>query len=188
MSRRFEKDSPVRFLLIFLSLFALFYYFTVLIYGVTTPGNYYNAFLDTHFNYVRGLRHFLLWATRGILTSMGYTVITSDTELMAIGHGVIDLGFDCLGFAIMSFFTAFVIAFPKKLKSKIIFGVSGIILFQALNIIRFVLLAIFIKSSKGIILDHHTIFNIVIYIFIGVSLYIWIKHDDQKPAADAKPN
>jgi exosortase/archaeosortase family protein len=186
MKKQLEKGSPVRFLLVFLSLFILFYYFNVFFFGVTSEGNHYNAFLDQHFNYIRILRHFLLGASAQLLKWMGYTTLTSDTELLVAGRGVIRLVYSCLGLGIMSFFTAFVIAFPKKLKPKLLFLVCGILIIQLLNIVRFVLLALFWKSTRGIILDHHTIFNIIIYILIAVSLYLWVKHDDQKPAADAK--
>jgi exosortase/archaeosortase family protein len=175
----------VRFLLIFLSLFAGFYYFNVLVFGLTSPGNHYVAFLDKHLNYIRLLRHLLLNATAHVLGWMGYTAITSDTELLVVGRGVIQLIYSCLGLGVMSFFAAFVIAFPKKIKPKLIFFICGILIFQGLNIMRFVVLALFWKATRGIILDHHTIFNIIIYVLIGISLYFWVKHDDKKPAVHA---
>lgn len=186
MRKKFDNDSPLRFLLVFLSLFAIFYYFNILFFGLTSEGNHYNAFLDEHFNYIRILRHLLLNTAAHVLNWMGYTSITSDTELLVVGRGVIRLVYSCLGLGIMSFFAAFVIAFPKKLKQKVLFFICGIFVIQLLNIVRFVLLALFWKSTKGIILDHHTIFNIIIYILIAFSLYLWVKHDDRKPAADAK--
>jgi exosortase/archaeosortase family protein len=188
MRKRLDKDSPARFLLIFLSLFAVFYYFNILFFGITSPGNHYIAFFDQHLNYIRALRHFLLRAAAQVLGWFGYTAITSDTELLVVGRGVIKLVYSCLGLGIMSFFTAFVIAFPKKLKSKGIFLICGLVIFQALNILRFVVLALFWKGTKGLILDHHTIFNIIIYVLIGITIYFWVKHDDRKPADNAKQN
>ncbi|MBS1532179.1 MAG: hypothetical protein JSU01_17890 [Bacteroidetes bacterium] len=186
MGKKFDHDSPLRFLSIFLSLFVVFYYFNVLFFGLTSPGNHYVAFLDQHLNYIRLLRHFLLNATAHVLDWLGYTAITSDTELLVVGHGVIKLVYTCLGLGVMSFFTAFVIAFPKKFRPKLIFFICGILLFQVLNIIRFVVLALFWKSTKGIILDHHTIFNIIIYILIGISIYFWVRHDDKKLKTHAR--
>jgi exosortase/archaeosortase family protein len=183
--KRLDRNSPLRFLLVFMPLFVVFYFFNVLFFGLTSSGNHYSAFLDGHLNYIRLLRHFLLNTTARVLGWMGYTAITSDTELLVVGHGVIRLVYSCLGLGVMSFFTAFVIAFPKKLKPKLIFFICGILIFQALNIMRFVVLALFWKATRGIILDHHTIFNILIYILIGISLYFWVKHDDKKPAAHA---
>ncbi|MDB5134263.1 MAG: hypothetical protein JWP37_866, partial [Mucilaginibacter sp.] len=73
-----------------------------------------------------------------------------------------------------------VIAYPKKLKPKLSFLITGILVIELLNIVRFVLLALFWNKQKGLILDHHTIFNIIIYIIIAISIYFWVKHDDNK--------
>jgi exosortase/archaeosortase family protein len=70
-----------------------------------------------------------------------------------------------------------VLAYPKRRKSKIIFLVSGILAIELLNILRFVLLAIFWTRKQIVTLDHHTIFNILIYIIISISLYFWVKAD-----------
>jgi len=184
--KAFESGSPVRFMCIFLSLFIAFYYFNIFFFGITSPGKHYVAFLDQHFNYIRILRHLLLSSTGQILNWLGYTAISSDTELLVSGHGRIQLVYSCLGLGVMSFFSAFIIAYPKKLKTKLIFLISGLLAIQVLNIVRFVLLALFWRNTRGIILDHHTIFNIIIYIIIAVSLYFWVKHDDRSPAAHAK--
>lgn len=180
-----EKGSPVRFLLIFISLFVIFYYFNIAFFGITSPGNHYSAFVDTHLNYIRLLRHTLLSITARILGWFGFTVITSNIELLVVGRGIIQLNYSCLGLGVMSFFTAFVIAYPQKLKPKLIFLVCGLIVIQLLNILRFVLLALFGKGARGIIVDHHTVFNIIIYIIIAISLYIWVKHDDTKSTGNA---
>jgi exosortase/archaeosortase family protein len=185
MKKQLDKNSPVRFVLIFIILFAAFYYFNIFFFGLTSPGNHYSTFLDEHLNYIRLLRHLLLTTTAHVLGWLGYTAITSDTELLVVGHGVIRVVYSCLGLGIMSFFAAFVIAFPKTIKPKLIFFFSGIVIFQILNISRFVVLALFWKNTKGLILDHHTVFNIIIYILIGVSLYFWVKYDDKTQSLHA---
>ena len=86
----------------------------------------------------------------------------------------------------MSFFAAFVLAYPKKLKSKITFLLTGLVCIQVLNVLRFVLLSIFWDKKSGMSFDHHTIFNIVIYILIAISLYFWVKYDDHKLLKSAK--
>ena len=173
----FNKESPVKFLFIFLSLFLLFYYGNIAFFSLTSKGAHYVQFLDLYVNYIRGLRHLLLDTTAFFVNLLGYTAITSDTELLVSGRGVIQLVYSCLGLGVMSFFIAFVIAYPKSTKEKVIFGLSGIIVIQILNIFRFILLALFWDKTKGKILDHHAIFNIVIYLIIIVSIYFWIKAD-----------
>jgi exosortase/archaeosortase family protein len=179
-AKALDSESPIRFILVFLTLFVVFYYFNILFFGLTSPGNHYNAFLADSLNYIRGLRYLLLNITAQILTWLGYTAITSDYELLVVGHGVIQLVYSCLGLGVISFFAAFVIAYPKKLKPKLLFLVTGILVIELLNIVRFVLLALFWNKQKGLILDHHTIFNIIIYIIIAISIYFWVKHDDNK--------
>jgi exosortase/archaeosortase family protein len=171
------KDSPLRFIIVFIVLFLVFYFGNILFFGLTSEGHHYNAFLDRNLNYIRLLRHCLLNTTAALLNWSGFTAITSDTELLVAGRGVIRLVYSCLGLGLMSFFTAFVIAYPKPLKAKLTFGLTGNIAIQLLNILRFYLLALFWNKTRGIILDHHTIFNLILYLMIAISIYFWIKHD-----------
>jgi exosortase/archaeosortase family protein len=163
--------------LLFLFLFGFFYYFNITFFGITSPGNHYCRYLDEHLNYIRGLRHALLNAASWSLNAGGATSITNDMELMVVGHGTIRVVYSCLGLGLMSFFAAFVLAFPAKLKPKLLFLVTGLLTIQVLNVLRFILLALFWKKQSGVIVDHHTIFNIIIYILIIISLYFWVKRD-----------
>jgi exosortase/archaeosortase family protein len=183
--KSFIANPAIKFILTFLILFAVFYYFNILFIGLTSPGNHYSAFLADNLNYIKGLRWLLLNSSAQILNWLGFTSITSDYELLVVGHGTLRLVYSCLGLGLISFFAAFVIAYPKKLKIKLIFLVAGILSIELLNILRFVLLALFWNKHGGHILDHHLIFNITIYIIIAVSLYFWVKRDD-KSIAHAK--
>jgi exosortase/archaeosortase family protein len=80
----------------------------------------------------------------------------------------------------MSFFTAFVLAYPKSLKSKLWFLPLGLVLIQTLNVIRFVLLGLYWKQS-GLRkhLDHHDIFNMVLYVALLAVIYLWINHKEK---------
>jgi exosortase/archaeosortase family protein len=185
--KRSDRESPLRFVVVFLLLFIVFYYFNIAFFAITSHGRHYIAFLDEHLNYIRLLRHMLLGISAQIIKWFGYTAITNDLELLVVGHGTIRVVYSCLGLGIMSFFAAFVVAYPKKLKVKLIFLLLGILGIQTLNILRFVLLAIFWDKKRGnMILDHHTIFNIIIYVIIAISIYFWIRHDDKKLISRAK--
>jgi exosortase/archaeosortase family protein len=173
-----KKNQPLKFIITFILLFAAFYYFNILFFGITAPGNYYSAFLADHLNYIRGLRWLLLHSTAQILNWLGYGAITNEYDLLVAGHGVIQLVYSCLGLGLISFFAAFVLSYPKKWKSKIIFLIGGIIGIELLNITRFVLLALFWNKRDATIFDHHTVFNIFIYLTIAITLYFWVKHDN----------
>ena len=171
--------SPIKFILKFAVLFGLFYYFNIFFFGLTSPGNHYSAFLAEHLNYIAGLRLLLLKCSAGILSLFGFTVITNNYQLLVPGHPAIVLVYSCLGLGVMGFFTAFVLSYPVKLKSKLWFLVVGILGIQFLNIIRFVLLALFWNSTKERTIDHHAIFNIILYVIIAVTLYFWVKRNDK---------
>jgi exosortase/archaeosortase family protein len=170
--------SPVKFIFRFLALFLMFYYFNILFFGITNPGKHYYPFLANHLNYIRGLRWLLLSISAQVLNWFGFSAIHNGTELLVAGKGAIVLVYSCLGLGLMSFFAAFVIAYPTKTKQKVIFLVTGILAIQLLNILRFVLLALFWNKNSSRIVDHHTVFNIILYIIIMASLYFWVKQGD----------
>jgi exosortase/archaeosortase family protein len=172
-----KQNNSLKFALIFISLFLLFYYFNILFFGITSPGNHYIPFLAEHLNYIYALRWLLLYCSAFVLQCFGFSVVVNNYELLVAGRGIIVLAYSCLGLGVLSFFTAFVIAYPKSLKAKIIFLLAGIITIEFLNVIRFVLLALFWNKQDNRIIDHHTIFNILIYILISISLYFWVKND-----------
>lgn len=173
------KNPVIKFIVTFLFLFLLFYYFNLLFLGITSPGNYYSPFLAGNLNYIQWLRSLLLSGSALILRAFGFDVIYNHIDLLVAGKGTIRLAYDCLGLGVMSFFIAFVIAYPKKLSSKLWFLISGLLGIQFLNIIRFVLLALFWSKKTNQVIDHHTIFNIIIYILIMICLYFWVKSKDR---------
>ncbi|RYE14099.1 MAG: hypothetical protein EOP51_28715, partial [Sphingobacteriales bacterium] len=138
----------------------------------------YNAFLADHLNYIHTLRQLLLGSTAQLLRWFGFTVVYNEYELLAAGRGAIIMAYDCMGLGILSFFSAFVLSYPKKWGAKLIFLVSGIIIIQLLNIIRLALLTLYWNSNANKLVDHHTVFNVVIYIIIAIALYFWIKPYD----------
>jgi exosortase/archaeosortase family protein len=170
------NNPAVRFSVTFLALFFLLYYFHIFYNGLVAPGGLYSPFLAEHLNYIKWLRHFLLFASSGVLSWLGYYNITNDMALLTVGRGSIILAYNCLGLGVMSFLISFILTYPKPWKSKLLFLIPGLVFIQVLNIARFVLLALYWRQlDKKWNLDHHTIFNIVVYLFIFTTLYIWIK-------------
>jgi exosortase/archaeosortase family protein len=175
------QNNPLKFIIWFIFLFALFYYFNLVFFSFTSPdSHHYMAFIDHHFNYIRGLRWLLLKGSVLILNWIGFAAISDEYHLLVAGHGTLQLVYSCLGLGVASFFAAFVLSYPKKRKSKIILLIAGVLGIEILNIARFVVLALFWDKQTGRILDHHTAFNIMIYLIVGVTLYFWVKHDDIK--------
>jgi exosortase/archaeosortase family protein len=181
-----KKNESLKFVISFIILFPAFYYFNIFYFAITNIGaRHYNAFLADHFNYIRGLRWFLLHCSAQILNWLGFAAITNEFDLLVAGHGVLKLVYSCLGLGVISFFAAFVLSYPKKWKSKIIFLIGGILGIEFLNIGRFVLLAIFWDKRNNRNFDHHTVFNIIIYLVIAISLFFWVKRDNSLNKIDA---
>jgi exosortase/archaeosortase family protein len=180
-----KKYNPMKFAAWFVGLFVVFYYGNIFFFGITSPGKYYSPFLANNLNYIQGLRWLLLKCSALILNSFGYSAVTGTYDLLVAGHGIIRLVYSCLGLGVISFFTAFVLAYPKPIKAKIIFLITGILAIEVLNVIRFVLLALFWTRQDSEVVDHHTVFNMLMYVIIGISLYFWVKADivPRKPNA-----
>ncbi|MDB5145701.1 MAG: hypothetical protein JWQ66_4414 [Mucilaginibacter sp.] len=182
-----RETAPLKFIITFLVLFPFFYYFNIFYFSrVSPPSAHYSAFLANNLNYIHGLRWGLLHASAQILSWFGFAAITDEYDLLVAGHGTLKLIYSCLGLGVISFFAAFVLSYPKKWKRKVIFLFTGILGIEALNIVRFVLLALFWNKHAERILDHHTAFNISIYLIIAVTLYFWIKDDHTLNYSDAK--
>ena len=176
------NNPSYRFVVIFLGLFTLLYYFNIFFMGITAPGNFYSAFLDQHLNYIRGFRILLISVSATLLKFFGYEVFTSDTTLHALNAGGINVVYSCLGFGVMSFFVAFVIAWPEKtVKSKLVFIPAGLLLIQALNVARFILITLFWRTSSfRSAVDHHILFNFVLYVILLTTIYFWINKGNDK--------
>jgi exosortase/archaeosortase family protein len=173
-------NPAVVFVIKFLGLFALLYGFYIFYLSITSPGGkLYSPFLDEHLDFITGLRHVLIQSSSAILQLFGYETKTNSTQMLVIGHNIILVGYDCLGFGIMSFFTAFVLAYPGRLKPKLYFYFAGLIGIQALNLLRFMLLSLYWKHSTVYISDHHTIYNIVTYLLISISVYFYTKYQSK---------
>ena len=174
--KKLLSDPSVKFTILFLAIFLIFYYFNIYYFAATTPtSRHYNPFLANNLDYIKGLRLILLDTSTYILNLLGFTAIHDNYIMLVSGHGSIQVVYKCLGLGVISFFAAFVIAYPKPLKAKIIFIITGIVLLQILNVIRFMLLAVFWTKANSTLIDHHTIFNFIIYLIVAISLYFWVK-------------
>lgn len=180
--KHYWQNPSIRFVILFLSLFSLFYYFNIFYMGITAPGNYYSLFLDEHLNYISGFRNLLIGISAWIIRIFGYQVFTSDTTLHALNAGGINVVYSCLGFGVMSFFVAFVIAWPQRsLNSKLWFIPVGLLLIQTLNIARFIMITLFWRNSPyRSVIDHHTLFNVILYAILLASIYFWINANNSK--------
>lgn len=164
-----------RFLINLALLFCIFYGFNLGYIGLTTPGGLYSPLLDQHLNYIKAWRHLCLFSTAKVLELTGYMTYTTETTLKVQGHAGFRLVYSCLGYGIMSFFAAFTLAFPKPLRSRLIFLFTGLIAIQLLNTLRFIFIALFYKPKPLLFYaDHHDIFNYTLYSLLLAMIYCWL--------------
>ena len=181
-------NPAIAFVIKFIALFVLFYGFYLFFLSLTSPGGkLYSAFFDQYFDFIAGLRYVLIESSSGILKLFGYQTKTNEYYMLVVGHNTIHVGYDCLGFGVMSFFTAFVIAYPGVLKFKLYFYFVGLLCIQALNLLRFILLALYWKHTTVYISDHHTIYNLITYLLIAISIYFYTQYQAKATHATNQP-
>lgn len=182
--KRIIPDPYIRFIILFVVLYFLFNYFNELYIGITAKGGVYIPFLDEHLNYIKWWRTFCIESSATILRWLGHTVITNETQLKVIGKFGFTLVYSCLGYGIMSVFTAFCISFPNPFKHRWGFMIAGLVFIQLLNTIRFVLLSLYWNKRAPLIkMDHHDLFNIIIYTLLIATCYLWIRHSSRSKNA-----
>lgn len=145
---------------------------------ISEGGKFYSAFISENFNYIQGLRTALITPAVWIIKLFGFYAIFNQSDVMVVDGPLLRVNYSCLGLGVMSFFTAFVIAFPAKLKAKVRLFVIGTLMIYVLNVGRIAGLGIFLgffKSQRDNFTYHHEIFNIIVYICIFLLLYLYIR-------------
>lgn len=144
--------------------------------GLTSPGGYYSIFADRYLNYVAVLRGLLLHSAKSLLLILGYPVYLKDIYTIKLQNGLgVHVGYDCIGYGVMIFWLAFIIANSGSLMKKIKWIIAGLLLIWIINVLRISLLVVALneKWSSPFDLDNHTLFNIVAYIAIFSMIYLF---------------
>lgn len=168
MFSKIKNNVPLWFAIRFLILFGVLYAVNHLLTGMLIPGGYYCKWLDDNLDYVSGLRNLVLHGGELIVNIFGYDTSIAGYRLSVTGYGGVRMVYSCIGINILCFWIAFVITFPNRLKSKLLYGITGLSVITLLNMIRVGILALIRTkpSLRHADIDHHTIFNIVVYLFI----------------------
>ena len=175
---RIHSNKYLQFLASFIALYLVFYYFTFFWIGIMAKGNLYWAFAETHLNYIELFRYFLLNSAKVICSLFGFKAsIIGQFGMKIEGGSGIRLVYSCLGYGVMSFYTAFVLAWPTQVfKDKWVPLVTGLCTIIILNILRLAFLPMIFTTYPGarnFPIDHHDIFNGILYLIIAGMLYSW---------------
>lgn len=174
------KSPKVLFALKLLLLYYAFYYAIVLYIGLCAPGGLYIPFLEQHLNFIAAYRHLLIAGSDFIAQPFNLKTLQSDTQFLIVGRGVINIVYNCLGYGILSFLAAFSVLMPQKtLKNRLLFFSSNFLLVTFLNMLRIFLVAYYAYIAKTMAVDHHLIFNSIVYLILFISIFWWSKRSEQ---------
>lgn len=171
-----ETFFVFRFLIIFLSL----YYFNLLFIGITGEGGrYYSSFLDQHLNYITWLRESIIFCSSLIIQLFNYEVIRLPYHLKIVDGVRVGVGYDCLGYGLMSLHVGLALSYPFKYKLRRAYLLGGLLLIFLINCIRIAAVGIAYTAYRNINIDHHFIFNIIAY-FIIFAMMVFAIRTNQK--------
>ena len=176
------KNEGFLFIVKFLSLFILLFYFNLFFISITARrSNALYLFLKLHFDYIDWLRYSLLKMSMFTCQLIGIKCFMQNEFVLRLNDhsGGIRMVYKCVGYGVMSFWAAFVLANNTSLLKKSIWLILGWIIIWIINCLRVTLLLVTIQNHWPInrFLDHHTLFNIFSYCLIFVLIYIFIKRE-----------
>jgi exosortase/archaeosortase family protein len=170
----------------FLSLFALFYFFTYYYIGVVAPGGYYSPFLHDYANYVDWLRSSILHGANTVCHLFDLNTNVKAPFLLRVENGPgVRMVYTCIGYGVMSFWAAFVIANDGSLKKKLLWLLGGLWGIWLINCFRVALLLITLEKQGDInkFAEHHTMFNTIAYSFIFAIIYLFARKRKKRGGA-----
>lgn len=171
-----NKRSPYLFFVKFFGCFSALYFFLPFYRGlIGIGGKMYFPYFENHYNLIVGFTNFLTSSARLILNIIGFEVFQKNYHSLRIGFSKgVSVNPSCLGWAVLSFWVAFVFADKGLLKHKLKWMLIGVISINLLNISRIVLITIanHLRWKPITSLDHHQTFNVASY-FCVVILVVW---------------
>lgn len=185
----FKITNPgILFIIKFLFLFAGFYFFNQFYIGFVAPGGYYSPFLHTYLNYVDWLRSSILYGGNLVAHVIGLkTAVVPPFLLRIVGGPGVKMVYTCIGFGVLSFWAAFVLANEGSWKKKLLWTFGGLFGIWFINCWRVALLLFTLKDQGNInrFAEHHTLFNIAAYTLIFIMMYFYTRKGKERPSLQA---
>ncbi len=130
---------------------------------------YDQKFIGSIINAVDFLLHALNYKTFTILQDHDYQVIGID------GSNGVWIGSNCNAITLFSLFSVFIIAYPGKIKDKLWYIPTGIIIIHILNILRVIALVLIAYYYPQYLNFNHTYtFTFLVYSFIFLLWMVWV--------------
>ncbi|MDX2002988.1 MAG: archaeosortase/exosortase family protein [Chitinophagales bacterium] len=116
-----------------------------------------------------------------ILQVLGYQVYASGRDLWIGQVPGVNVGNYCLGLQLMYYFLLLMLVSGFNRKYKAVAMIGGILLINALNIVRIAgLTVISFEAPKYLFLAHDHLFNILVFVSLFLFVYFLIKYGDQQ--------
>lgn len=176
MLKNIINKKLIIYVLKFLLFFCFLYFGTLAIIGLSAPGGYYSDFIANHLNFISWLRSSLLGTSKLLLSMFGYPIFLEDQYIIRMHNGAaVRMVYSCVGYGVMSFWGAFILANTVLWQKKIVWILSGWIIIWCINVIRIclVLMAANKHWATPLGFDHHTWFNIAAYFFLFTLIYFY---------------
>lgn len=168
------NKEQLKFVVLLIGSFLLFYYFWIFWIGLCSEGGIYWSFAKQYLNFIKWYRELLIFCSVKIANIFDLQTLSNSTQMLIIGKGGINIVYDCVGYGILSALTAIGIAMPnKQVKQRIYFILIGFIIFTCLNSLRIFLIAYYMKQARELSIDHHDIFNYFCYALLMLGVYWW---------------
>jgi exosortase/archaeosortase family protein len=118
----------------------------------------------------------LFTSSQKILNFFGYESVVESNKLIG-KNGFIYMNEDCLGIATMYLFSVLIFLTKGSTKAKVIYVLTGIFLLNLVNILRFVMLFIYIQKNRDyeLSVDVHNMYNYAIYILVFLLWIVWFE-------------
>lgn len=184
-----SNDKPAtgiiyRSILLFLLFFCFFYAGGYAIIGLSAPTGYYSPFIAKHLNIMQWQGDALLKCSSTLLEWIGMPNTISGNMLYVTNGITVQLNTGCLGIGLFSMWWAFVLAFPANRGTKIRYFILGTVLIFVLNSMRIAAVGWaytrFRHNPTLRQVDHHMVFNIMMYILLFLMMRSWINHSASK--------
>lgn len=128
-------------------------------------------------------------AAESILNFFGYITLRADgfipNDTLAIqGSNGVAVGAPCDGMMLFGVFLAFILAFPGAIRHKSWFIPAGLVAIHYINVLRVVALTIIVHINPDwLAFNHDYTFTILVYGFVFLLWYAWIKYFGPKKTA-----
>lgn len=123
----------------------------------------------------------LVWATGGLLKSLGYELIPEPAQperTIGVQGGILLwIGDACNGLGLFAVYLIFLIAFPGPLRHKSWFALFGLLSIHIINILRIAALCIITRYDYELLnFNHDYTFYVVVYGWVFGLWYMWMRY------------